>query len=53
MSYSVARTVVERALGMSPEEAGIYARAVCTPAGTRLVEEPLALAERPPLASIA
>jgi glucosyl-3-phosphoglycerate synthase len=53
MSYSVARTVVERALGMSPEEADTYARAVCTPAGTRLVEEPLVLVERPPLASIA
>jgi len=53
MSYSVARTVVERALGISPDEADTYARAVCTPAGTRLVEEPLVLVERPPLASIA
>jgi glucosyl-3-phosphoglycerate synthase len=53
MSYSVARTVVERALGMSPEHADIYSRAVCTPDGTRLVEEPLALVERPPFAGIA
>jgi glucosyl-3-phosphoglycerate synthase len=52
MSYSVARTVVERALGISPEEADVYARAVCTPEGTRLVSEPLALVERPPLASL-
>jgi glucosyl-3-phosphoglycerate synthase len=52
MSYSVARTVVERALGMTPEEADVYARAVCSPSGTRLVEEPLGLVERPPLASL-
>jgi glucosyl-3-phosphoglycerate synthase len=51
MSYAVARAVVERALGMSPEEADRYARAVCTPAGTRLVEEQLALLERPPIVS--
>ena len=50
MSYSVARTVVERALGISPDEADVYARAVCTPDGTRFVAEPLALVERPPLA---
>jgi glucosyl-3-phosphoglycerate synthase len=51
MSYAVARAVVERALGISPEEADSYARAVCTPAGTRLVEEQLALLERPPITS--
>ena len=53
MSYSVARTIVERALGISPDEADVYARAVCTPEGTRLVSEPLELVERPPLASLA
>ena len=52
MSYAVARTVVERALGMSPDEADVYARAVCTPEGTTLATEPLALVERPPLASL-
>jgi glucosyl-3-phosphoglycerate synthase len=52
MSYAVARAVVERALALSPEEADVYARAVCTPAGTRLVEEELALSERPPAASL-
>ena len=53
MSYAVARAVVERALAMSPEEADVYARAVCTPAGARLVEEDLVLMERPPIASLA
>jgi glucosyl-3-phosphoglycerate synthase len=53
MSYSVARTVVERALGLSPEDADTYTRAVSTPAGTRLAEEPLLLLERPSLASVA
>jgi glucosyl-3-phosphoglycerate synthase len=52
MSYSVARTVVERALGVSPDEADVYTRAVCTPDGTTLVAEPVALIERPPLASL-
>jgi glucosyl-3-phosphoglycerate synthase len=52
MSYSVARALVERALGISPGEADVYARAVCTPDGTRLVSEPLALVERPALASL-
>jgi glucosyl-3-phosphoglycerate synthase len=53
MSYAVARAVVERALGMSPQEADRYARAVCTPAGTRMVDEQLALLERPPMVSLA
>jgi glucosyl-3-phosphoglycerate synthase len=48
MSYSVARVVVERSLGFVPEAADRYVRAVCTPTGTRLDEEPLALIERPP-----
>ena len=52
MSYSVARTVVERALGLSPEDADTYTRAVSTPGGTRLAEEPLLLLERPSLASV-
>jgi glucosyl-3-phosphoglycerate synthase len=52
MSYAVARAVVERAFGTSPEEADAYVRAVCTPAGTKLEEEPLALLERPPLTTI-
>jgi glucosyl-3-phosphoglycerate synthase len=53
MAYSVARTVVERALGVSPDDADVYARAICTPTGTRLAEETLPLVERPPFASIA
>jgi glucosyl-3-phosphoglycerate synthase len=57
MSYSVARTVVERANGrvdgVAVDDADSYVRAVCRPAGTRLVEEPLTLVERPPFASIA
>jgi glucosyl-3-phosphoglycerate synthase len=52
MSYAVARAVVERALGLAPEDADEYVRAVCTPAGTRLVEEDIALVERPPAASL-
>ncbi len=52
MSYAVARAVVERALGLVPEEADAYVRAVCTPAGTRLVEEEIVLEERPPAASL-
>jgi glucosyl-3-phosphoglycerate synthase len=52
MSYAVARAVVERALGMSPEQADLYARAVCTPAGTCLAEERLALLERPPIMAL-
>jgi glucosyl-3-phosphoglycerate synthase len=52
MSYSVARVVVERALGLSPDEADVYVRAVCTPAGTRLEEELLQLVERPPRATV-
>jgi glucosyl-3-phosphoglycerate synthase len=51
MSYAVARAVVERALALSPEDADVYARAVCTPAGCRLVEEDLVLVERPAIAS--
>ena len=51
MSYAVARAVVERALALSPEDADVYARAVCTPAGSRLVEEDLVLVERPAIAS--
>jgi glucosyl-3-phosphoglycerate synthase len=52
MSYSVARAVVERA---GAWEAGLheaFLRAVCTPSGTRLAHEPLALVERPPLGAI-
>jgi glucosyl-3-phosphoglycerate synthase len=51
MSYAVARTIVERA---GASEAGLedsFLRAVCTPAGTRLAEEPLMLVERPPIAA--
>jgi glucosyl-3-phosphoglycerate synthase len=52
MSYSVARAVVERAgaLGVGFDDS--FLRAVCTPAGTRLAEEPLALVERPPIGSL-
>ena len=51
MSYSVARAVVERAGAVDGLEES-YLRAVCTPGGTRLDEEPLALVERPPIASL-
>jgi glucosyl-3-phosphoglycerate synthase len=53
MSYAVARAVVLRALGLAPEEADTYVHALATPAGTRLVEEPSALVERPAFASVA
>jgi glucosyl-3-phosphoglycerate synthase len=56
MSYSVARAVVDRANGQSEGigegDADLFLRAVCTPAGTRLAEEPLALVERPPIAGL-
>jgi glucosyl-3-phosphoglycerate synthase len=51
MSYAVARAVIERA-GAADGFDERYLRAVCTPAGTRLDEEPLALVERPPVASL-
>jgi glucosyl-3-phosphoglycerate synthase len=51
MSYSVARAVVERAGAVAGLDQP-YLRAVCTPAGTRLDEEPVALVERPPIASL-
>jgi glucosyl-3-phosphoglycerate synthase len=51
MSYSVARAVVERA-GVADDLDDFFTRAVCTPAGTRLDEEPLALVERPPIATL-
>ncbi len=51
MSYSVARAVVERA-GAADQFDDFFTRAVCTPAGTRLVDEPLALVERPPIATL-
>jgi hypothetical protein len=52
MSYSVARAVVERAdirIGGDPEP---FLRAVCTPGGTILSQEPLELVERPPLVNL-
>ena len=52
MSYSVSRAVVERAGASGVGFDGSVLRAVCTPAGTRLAEEPLALVERPPIASL-
>jgi glucosyl-3-phosphoglycerate synthase len=52
MSYSVSRAVVERAGASGVGFDGSFLRAVCTPAGTRLAEEPLALVERPPIASL-
>jgi glucosyl-3-phosphoglycerate synthase len=52
MSYSVARAVVERAGASGVGFDDSFLRAVCTPAGTRLAEEPLALVERPPIASL-
>jgi glucosyl-3-phosphoglycerate synthase len=57
MSYAVARAVMERALGACDGREGIppgdldsFIRAVCTPEGTMLAEEPIELAERPPMA---
>jgi glucosyl-3-phosphoglycerate synthase len=52
MSYSVARTVVERAGAIELDHDDVFMRAVCTPAGTRLAEEQLALVERPPIATL-
>jgi glucosyl-3-phosphoglycerate synthase len=52
MSYSVARAIVERAGASGVGFDGSFLRAVCTPAGTRLAEEPLALVERPPIAGL-
>jgi glucosyl-3-phosphoglycerate synthase len=52
MSYSVARAVVERAGVWEAGWDDSYLRAVCTPAGTRLEDEPLTLVERPPLVSL-
>jgi len=51
MSYAVARAVVERAGAWEAGWDDAYLRAICTPNGTRLAEEPLTLVERPPLAS--
>jgi hypothetical protein len=56
MSYAVARAVVGRGTddgrlatnGATPEDLDSFVRAVCAADGTRLVEEPLALADRPP-----
>lgn len=52
MSYSVARAIVERAGASGVGFDCSFLRAVCTPAGTRLAEEPLALVERPPIAGL-
>jgi glucosyl-3-phosphoglycerate synthase len=63
MSYSVARAVVERAgervgamiegdAGLADALPGSFLRAVCTPAGTRLAEEPVGLVERPSITSL-
>ena len=52
MSYSVARAVVERAGNRVEGEPELFLRAVCTPGGTLLSEEPVELIERPPLASL-
>jgi glucosyl-3-phosphoglycerate synthase len=59
MSYAVARPIVERALQMGDDRAGVAAgdpnsflRAVCTPEGTRLEEQPLELVERPPIREV-
>jgi glucosyl-3-phosphoglycerate synthase len=62
MSYAVARAVVERALAERSDEdaaglpdlaADLFLRAVCTPDGTRLEEDPIELLERPPMARVA
>jgi glucosyl-3-phosphoglycerate synthase len=54
MSYAVALAVVTRSLGAQGAggavgDANLFLRAVCTPEGTRLAEEPLTLIERPPM----
>jgi glucosyl-3-phosphoglycerate synthase len=52
MSYSVARAVVERADIRIEGDPELFLRAVCTPEGTILSEEPLELIERPSLAAL-
>jgi glucosyl-3-phosphoglycerate synthase len=51
MSYAVARAVVGRA-GVAEGDGESVVRAVCAPAGTHLVSEPLELVERPPISSL-
>lgn len=60
MSYAVATAVVRRSLedgrlvssnGLARDERS-YVRAVCTPDGTTLEEEPIELIERPPMAAL-
>jgi glucosyl-3-phosphoglycerate synthase len=52
MSYSVARAVVERSDIQVESDPDPFLRAVCTPGGTVLSEEPLELVERPPIAAL-
>ena len=52
MSYSVARAVVERSDNQIEGDPELFLRAVCTPDGTVLSEEPIDLVERPPLAAL-
>jgi glucosyl-3-phosphoglycerate synthase len=52
MSYSVARAVVERAGIQVEGDPEVFLRAVCSPEGTVLSEEPIEFIERPPLVTI-
>jgi glucosyl-3-phosphoglycerate synthase len=60
MSFAVATAIVRRSLaegrlmsdnGLAQDERS-YVRAVCTPDGTTLEEEPVELVERPPMAAV-
>jgi glucosyl-3-phosphoglycerate synthase len=54
MSYAVARPIIERAIPRGATEGDLdsFVRAVCTPEGTRLEEQPVELIERPPMSDV-